>query len=90
MGVVVDFNTRTVQGLGVDYPVKIQIADDALLDFLGDDGRVPPLAHSITTGSIDRVTGDLEAGTSVFLRGGSNEEFTTSFTLKCKSAQRLF
>lgn len=82
MGVIVDFNTRTVQGLGVGYPVKIINADDALIDFYADDGEKPPNALSMTSGTIDRVTGELGAATSIILRDGG-DPLRTTYTLKC-------
>jgi hypothetical protein len=89
MGVIVDFNTRTVQGLGVGYPVKIINADDALIDFYADDGEKPPNALSMTSGTIDRVTGELGAATSIILRDGG-DPLRTTYTLKCIPAQRKF
>src|SRR5215813_1241149 len=80
-GVVVDFNTRTVQGLGVGHPVKIVNADDLLIDFYGDDGE------KLIAGTIYRLTGKLEAWNHVIL-GASIR--TTTYMLKCIPAQRKF
>jgi alpha-D-ribose 1-methylphosphonate 5-phosphate C-P lyase len=70
MGIIVNFTKNTVQGFGIpgvsDYPVKIRGMNDARIVFDGahDDGTS---AASIT-GSIDRVTGDVEATDILYWR----------------------
>jgi hypothetical protein len=90
MGIIVNFTAGTVQGLGVDYSVKIETADDALINFLGDNGERKVTAYSITLGSIDRVTGKLEASTSLYLRDKAAAIRTITYTLNCIPAQRKF
>jgi hypothetical protein len=61
MGIIVNFTNRTVQGFGdpsfMDYPVKITAWNDVTVTFYG---REEKMGLSIR-GSIDRVTGDVEA-----------------------------
>jgi len=62
LGIIVNFTNRTVQGFGnvLDYPIKITVWNDVTVVFEGSSPR------SITSGSIDRVTGDAEA-TSILM-----------------------
>jgi hypothetical protein len=63
MGIIVNFTKNTVQGFGIpgvsDYPVKIRGMNDARIVFDGSHDNGTSVAS--TTGSIDRVTGDVEA-----------------------------
>lgn len=81
MGIIVNFTNRTVQGgfgypsVLYDFPVKITSMNEATVVFHGSN-------QSSITGSIDRVTGDVEADT----------EGPTSihYALKCRPTQRMF
>jgi hypothetical protein len=92
MGIIVNFTKNTVQGFGIpgvsDYPVKIRGMNDARIVFDGshDDGTS---AASIT-GSIDRVTGDVEATDILSNTKTGNVKSSTSYALKCKPTQRMF
>ena len=92
MGIIVNFTTRTVQGFGypglLDYPVKVTGANDVMVVFKGshDDGS----SVSSTTGSIDRVTGDVEATASLIAKKTFTTITSTSYALQCKPAQRMF
>src|SRR5262249_43439061 len=63
MGLIVNFTSRTVQGFGypglIDYTVKITAANDVTVAFEGDQ-KLSSSTSSIG-GTIDRVTGDVEA-----------------------------
>jgi len=63
MGLIVNFTARTVQGFGTpgwnDYPVRITAGNDVTLIFKGS-AEIFSSAASIS-GSIDRVTGDVQA-----------------------------
>jgi hypothetical protein len=91
MGIVVNFTTRTVAGFGspgmLDYPVKITGVDDVTVVF-GGSARFGDVENSIL-GSIDRVTGDVEATTTI-ANVKSNNASHTGYTLKCRPAQRMF
>jgi hypothetical protein len=84
MGIIVNFTDRTVQGgfgyppVFYDFPVKITSMNEATVVFHGSNQT----GQWSITGSIDRVTGDVEAKT----------EGPTSihYALKCRPAQRMF
>ena len=66
MGIVVNFSARTVQGFVVpefEFPVKITAANDVRIAFSGEQ-QLPSSVHNIF-GSMDRVTGDVEATSSI-------------------------
>jgi hypothetical protein len=90
MGIIVNFTTRTVAGFGspgaLDYPVKITGVDDVTVMF-GGSARFGDVENSI--GSIDRVTGDVEATTTIANVKSDNASHT-GYTLKCRPAQRMF
>jgi hypothetical protein len=92
MGIIVNFTKNTVQGFGIpgvsDYPVKIRGMNDARIVFDGshDNGT---LVASIT-GSIDRVTGDVEATDMLSNTKTGNVKSSTSYALKCTPTQRMF
>jgi hypothetical protein len=76
MGVIVNFAARTVQGFG--YQAEITSMDDVSITF----------ARSGLNGTVDRVTGDLEA-TSV-LSGNNKVILAMNYLLKCRPTQRMF
>jgi hypothetical protein len=86
MGIIVNFTNRTVQGFDapgvLDYPIKITAWNDVTVAFLGSHER----RGSTTRGSIDRVTGDVEATTTVT----GNYLMSVRYALKCRPAQRMF
>jgi len=92
MGIIVDLNTRTVQGFGfpgvIDYPVNITGANDAIIAFQGS-GEFGTLRSS-TLGSIDRVTGEVRAFIASNDLTTGNLISTTTYVLQCKPAQRVF
>jgi hypothetical protein len=92
MGIILNFSARTVQGFGtpglMDYPVRITAANDVTVAF-GGSGEVGSSRASIM-GSIDRVTGDLEA-TSMLVDPKTDKLISqTVFALQCRPAQRIF
>jgi hypothetical protein len=93
MGIIVNFTERTVQGFGfpglLDYPVKITAANDVTIAFGGSSHAFPTSVASIM-GSIDRVTGDVEA-TSMLSDPKTNKTIsTTTYALLCRPTQRMF
>jgi len=90
MGIIVDFTNRTVQGFGdpsfMDYPVKITAWNDVIVTFYG---REEKMGLSIR-GSIDRVTGDVEATSMAYDTKTSKIISHDLYTLKCRPAQRMF
>ena len=92
MGIIVNFTKNTVQGFGIpgvsDYPVKIRGMNDARIVFDGSHDNGTSVAS--TTGSIDRVTGDVEATDILSNTKTGNVTPSTSYALKCRPAQQMF
>jgi hypothetical protein len=94
MSVIFNFTTRTVQGFNspatpwVSYPIKITGSDDVAVAF-GGSGQVLRAEQSIS-GTIDRITGDLEF-TETLVDPKTNKIISqTNYALKCRPAQRMF
>jgi hypothetical protein len=92
MGIIVNFTARTVQGFGfpgmLDYRVSITAANDVAVAF-GGHQEVMSSVSSIE-GSIDRVTGDVEA-TSTLSDPKTNKMITqTAYAIQCRPTQRMF
>jgi hypothetical protein len=97
VGIIINFTAKTVQGLnfmtrsiqGLVGPkdfVKITSISDQTVAFLGSSSGLS------INGSIDRVTGDLEA---TYISSGVGEwtqstSVTQTLALKCRPAQRMF
>jgi len=92
MGIIINFTKMTVQGFGdpglLDYPVKISGINDVTVSFGGSHESGPTLASII--GSLDRVTGDLNATSMVTNTKTSKIGASTSYVLKCRPTQRMF
>jgi hypothetical protein len=90
MGIIVN---RTVHGFGYpgreDFPVKITAMDEVTVVFGGSGQSKPkPFKHSIH-GNIDRVTGDVEA-TSTLSNAQTGSVTVSTYALKCRLAERMF
>jgi hypothetical protein len=94
MGIIVDFTNHTVHGFGYPgssgrfaFPVKITGMNEVTVAFHGSESR-NQVEESIT-GSIDRVTGDVEARTQV---SDSKTGILSilRYALKCRPTQRMF
>jgi hypothetical protein len=70
----------------MDYPVKITAWNDVTVTFYG---REEKMGLSIR-GSIDRVTGDVEATSMAYDTKTSKTISHDLYTLKCRPAQRMF
>jgi hypothetical protein len=94
MGIIVNFTAGTVQGFGfpglIDYPVKITASNDVTIAFSGSQLLFGGSQLASTMGSIDRVTGDVEADVASYNQKTSKEISKTSYALKCRPAQRMF
>ena len=91
--VIVDFTAETVQGFGpsmIDARIKITGVNDVNVAFAGSGrGSSGGWLWSVK-GSIDRVTGDLEASIwSPDPETGKNI-ISAEYSLNCRPAQRLF
>jgi hypothetical protein len=85
MGIIVDFANHTVHGFGYpgfsgrfDFPVKITGMNEVTIAFHGSNQT------ESVTGSIDRVTGDVEARTQ------TSPDMILLYALKCRPTQRMF
>jgi len=91
MGIVVNFTDHTVQGFYLpellEIPVKITAANKVVA--FGGQRKSPSTLTSIH-GSVDRVTGDLEATLAVSEPKTSKNYSTTIYALKCRPTQSLF
>jgi len=92
MGIIVNFTKQTVHGFGypglTDYPVNITGANEVTVAFVGRRDR--GFSKDSTMGSIDRVTGDLEATLTTTDSKTGKTITSTSYALKCRPAQRMF
>ena len=77
MGIIVDFAARTVEGFSLIRAKIIEVTETSV-SFRGSDDT-----HGSVIGGIDRVTGAVEAFTSL-------AKLTTSYSLKCRPTQRMF
>jgi hypothetical protein len=93
MGIIVDFTNHTVHGFALppagraDFPVKIVGMNEVTIAFHGSESKSQ--VETSITGSIDRVTGDVEARTQVSSSKTSDISFLR-YALKCKPTQRMF
>ena len=93
MGLMIDFTSNTVAGfehlnpvLG-GAPVKIIVVDKTTIGFSGVSA-----AGGTAFGTIDRVTGDVEAATEIWSHKTQPHKlvWAKGYTLKCKPTQRMF
>jgi hypothetical protein len=86
LGVIINFTKGTIDGIGA-FPIKIIRTDETTVMFREATDR--GWGKSVVYGSIDRVTGDLQASEDIVTEKGGREE-VSSYELKCKPAQRMF
>jgi hypothetical protein len=95
MGIIVDFTNHTVHGFGYpgfsgqfDFPVKITGMNEVTVAFHGSHEFGSTL--SSITGSLDRVTGDVEA--RIQMSDSKRGDFLSilRYALKCRPTQRMF
>ena len=78
MGIIVNFTSRTVTGFrGATFPVAITTIDDVHISFRGLNSS--PALFAAVYGSIDRVTGAVEAT----MDGLPTLRSLTRYSLKC-------
>ena len=92
MGLIVSFTAGTVQGFGtpglLDAPIKLTGINEVTVAF-GGAARVLSSDWSLS-GSIDRVTGEVEANQSSTDAKTGKTIMSTSYSLKCRPTQRMF
>jgi hypothetical protein len=87
IGIIVNFTGGTVEGFGA-FPAKIRTVKEVTVGFERDFEQ-----SSIWTiyGSIDRVTGDVQAAVREWSRIETSKFVSwVEYFLKCKPAQRMF
>ena len=89
MGMIVNFRARSIAGFtypSVDaFPVKITASNNVTIAFSGSNKH----GSRIISGSLDRVTGDLEATSVVLNETSHNIVSGTGNLLKCRRAKRM-
>jgi len=97
MGIVVNFNAGTVQGFsdpgaspkGSDFPLRIAGMNEATISFSGANPNYYGVYWSIR-GTIDRVTGDVEATSQQTQLQTTKIISLLVYSLKCRPMQRQF
>jgi hypothetical protein len=93
MGLIVNFTAGTVQGFGtpdlLDPPVKITGINDVTVAF-GGSARIGGSSDWSLSGSVDRVTGEVEANNLLTDTNTGKSFGSTAYSLKCRPTQRMF
>jgi hypothetical protein len=83
MGIIINFTGGTVEGFGA-FPAKIRTVNEVTVNFERDS---PWTIY----GSIDRVTGDVQAAVREWSRAGTSTLVSwVEYFLKCTPTQRMF
>jgi hypothetical protein len=97
MSLIISFNAGTVQGFGVpglhDPPVRITGINDVIVAFGGSapaSASMLGLSNWSLNGTIDRVTGEVEASEMTTDAKTGNTVYSTGYSLKCRPTQRMF
>ena len=93
MGIIFNFTKGTLQGFGtlINYPVKITGWTDVIVTFYGSDkGLVSQVIEESIRGTLDRMTGDMEATLASFSLKTNKPLSSISYALKCRPTQRTF
>jgi len=90
IGLIIDLTRKTVAGFERVFPtftgaVKITIVDDLTIGFSGTDG-----GGGAVFGTVDRITGDVEAATEYWNHGTNKLQWATVYSMQCKPTQRMF
>ena len=92
MGIIINLTAGTVQGFGLpgvmDYPLKMTATNDVRVPFSGSQELISSV--SSIRGSIDRVTEDVEATSTLTDPKTHNTLNQTNYALQCKPTQRMF
>jgi hypothetical protein len=90
MGLIIDFKGKTIAGFERAFPtfslpVEIINVDTTNIGFSSNDG-----SGGAVFGTVDRITGDVEAAMEHWNRETNKLQWATVYLLKCKSTQRIF
>jgi hypothetical protein len=93
---IVNFTKNTVHGFGhpgwSDPPVKITVVNEVMVAFGGSESSLG--SKSSISGSVDRITGDVEATYMLTTDRENKWEnkvlFSMNYAPKCRPAQRMF
>ena len=86
MGIIANFTARTITGFTMEkLPLTMLNSNDTTIQFSGSDST----SSLIIDGTIDRVTGDLEA-TAIMQPSITETTTIERYALKCRPAQRMF
>jgi hypothetical protein len=89
IGVILNFQTMQVVGLGYGWEANIDKVNETLVTFRRNSSN--ELKNMVLIdGTIDRLTGSLIANVVVSSRQDSSTIISVSYDLLCKPAQRLF
>ena len=93
MDITVNFTDSTVQGFGYpngsfNHPVMITTADNVTVGFYGEQEGVLSSRESII-GSVNRVTGDVEATLSLIDQKTNKARHQVTYALQCRPTQRF-
>jgi hypothetical protein len=92
LSIIINFAARTVTGFREEERlVELTIDDisETTISFAGSNSAA--MVSYNMNGTIDRVTGTVEAGLTSFPEEGHGlKTWTSSYALKCKPAQRMF
>jgi hypothetical protein len=89
IGVILNFQTMQVVGLGYGWEANIDRVNETLVAFHRYSSN--ELKNMVLVdGTIDRITGSLMADVVVTSRQDSSTIISVSYDLACKPAQRLF
>jgi hypothetical protein len=89
MGIIVNFTDRTVLGFGFPFdlrPLQVGYVNDVEVRFGGEEETG---VRHIITGSINRVTGDVDATWSFMDQKTGKLEPHITYTLQCRPTQRM-
>jgi hypothetical protein len=92
VGIIINFAAQTIEGFHSDVNFQIVITDitETAITFAGSNLDPKRTITEDIHGTIDRVTGTVEAIYAGSPVRGSGKGWTMIYSLKCKPTQRMF
>src|SRR5262249_23140777 len=94
MGIIVNFTKKTIHGFVDAFfgeaPIKITGVTETSVSFGSSDQVLEKVMSRNVMGGIDRVTGDVWADFKWSDAKTGKASTSTTYTLKCRPAQRMF